>query len=274
MQTYVNMEIIVLDDASNTNIRQKIGCLTSEKPIIWMRSDSPSGVSGARNKLIRASTSDLLFFLDDDAYFEHEFCVERAVDCFRTMPTVGIVAFKITLKEQQSNDLQVPFSRRIRKNCPGLSEKQVRASYYVGAAHAIRGQVFESGGLYQENLVYGHEELDLSYTAIQRGFEIIYTPAVTVTHMPEKSVIQGSELFYNTRNRIWIAYKHLPQRFLINNIVGWLVYYGIIALKHRQFTTYLRAIIAGIIGLPKLIRRPLNAKAIHYLKCNFGRLWY
>lgn len=274
IQRYSNMEVIVLDDASDTDIKRQMGVWAATPRIEWLRSHEPSGVAGARNKLIKAAGGEVLVFLDDDAYFEHEHCVERAVDCFDASPRTGIVAFRITLREPDSVGLQVPFSRRRRRKDPGLTERRGSASYFVGAAHAISREVFDSSGLYQDNLVYGHEELDLSYAAIQQGFEIVYTPDVAVSHAPARSVIQGGELFYNTRNRIWVAYKHLPRRYVMSYVTMWMAYYGLTALRHGRFLTYFRGVIAGLTGLSRLTRRPLDAKAVSYLKSNFGRLWY
>lgn len=278
-QTYENIEVVVLDDASDTEICKALQGRFSDQRLRWMRSETPSGVAGARNKLIQRAQGEILIFLDDDAFFEDQECIERAVSYFGENPEVGIIAFQIILRGRDEGKLQVPFSRRARKKDPRLTDRHGSASYYVGAAHAVRKQVFDRCGLYQHNLVYGHEELDLSYAAIQRGFRILYVPDVVVSHVPRQSVIgerrrSNNELFYNARNRIWIGYKHLPWPYFLSYIIAWSAYYGARSLKERNVLAYIRGVTAGLGGLSRQVREPLRGNSLSYVKSNFGRLWY
>ena len=184
-QTFKDIEVLVLDDASDIDIAGELSGRFQGCPIKWMRSPEPSGVTGARNKLIKAANSPILIFMDDDAYFEDARCIERAVNYLGDDPKTGIVAFKITLRGEDEGELQVPFTRRSRRNDPSVIDECKKVSYFVGAAHAIRKDVFDRCGLYQDDLVYGHEELDLSYSAIQEGFQIIYATDIPVSHAPQ-----------------------------------------------------------------------------------------
>ena len=182
------------------------------------------------------------------------------------------------LRGQDEGYLQVPFSRRVRKTNPGLTEGTGQAAYYVGAAHAIRKRVFEKCGLYQQDLVYGHEELDLAYDAIKKGFQILYLPEVVVLHEPGRSVIDGRmnqrEIWYNIRNRIWLAYKHLPWLYFVSYVTLWTLFYGIRSLRDRCVLAFLRGVNAGVRGLLRQQRDPLKGTALAYVKRHFGRLWY
>ena len=151
----------------------------------------------------------MLVFLDDDAWFEAEDCIETIVASFAGDSELGILAFKVVLRGYDEGQMQVPFSRRARLRHPGLTERRGQTTYYVGAGHAISSRVFEKCGLYQQDLVYGHEELDLAYDAVKKGFRILYVPEVVVSHEPGRSVIDGRmgqrEVYYSVWNRIWVG---------------------------------------------------------------------
>ena len=69
----INPRVVVLDDASEINIKKELAYKFSKFPIKWLRSNTPSGVAGARNKLVENSSGSIMVFLDDDAYFSDEY---------------------------------------------------------------------------------------------------------------------------------------------------------------------------------------------------------
>lgn len=116
---------------------------------------------------------------------------------------------------------------------------------------------------------------------IQAGINILYTPLITVHHYPEASVVENDpgkrtniELQLHVRNRIWLAYKHIPFPYLPVYLLAWASYWGVQAVKNRQMRAFLRGVRSGIQGLKELPRTPLDRQAIAYLKDNWGRLWY
>ncbi|MEC8750128.1 MAG: glycosyltransferase, partial [Chloroflexota bacterium] len=50
----IKANIVVLDDSSEINIREQLEDKFKGQPIKWLRSSKPSGVAGARNKLVEA----------------------------------------------------------------------------------------------------------------------------------------------------------------------------------------------------------------------------
>lgn len=68
-QTYPNLEIVVVDDASTDETRDVVAGLNNQA-IRYIRHDSSKGGSGARNTGIRAATGKYVAFLDDDDEWE------------------------------------------------------------------------------------------------------------------------------------------------------------------------------------------------------------
>lgn len=70
-QTYSNLEIIVVDDASRDDTKKVVAGM-SDARIRYIRHESNRGGSGARNTGIRAATGEYIAFLDDDDEWEPE----------------------------------------------------------------------------------------------------------------------------------------------------------------------------------------------------------
>jgi len=78
-QTYPQLEIIVVDDASQDNTREIVGSI-NDRRIRYIFHDSNRGGSAARNTGIKAATGEYIAFLDDDdEWVENK--IERQLQC-------------------------------------------------------------------------------------------------------------------------------------------------------------------------------------------------
>lgn len=68
-QTYSNLEILVIDDASPDDTQEVVSGM-SDARIRYIRHETNRGGSGARNTGIRAATGEYIAFLDDDDEWE------------------------------------------------------------------------------------------------------------------------------------------------------------------------------------------------------------
>ena len=281
-EDYPKLEVLVLDDCSQkSNICGRIVGEINDPRVKCFRSERQLGVAGGRNFLMKRARGEIFIVVDDDAVFADKNTIRSTVAHFLEAPDVSVLAFKIVNHEGTNQDLRIPFSRRSRKKWPKLHEETGLVSYYLGGAYALRREVIERCGLYQEDLLFGEEELDLSYRVIQAGLKILYTPFIVVHHYPESPVVGNdpgkhtvTELKFRVRNRIWVAYKYLPFPYLPVHLLIYLSHYGILAAKNLQMGAFVHGIWEGIKSLGRLPRTPLNKQAVAYLKENFGRLWY
>jgi GT2 family glycosyltransferase len=277
-QSHPPLEVVVLDDASDEPVIDHLRDLEDDPKLKWLVTQKPSGVAGARNILVGHAAGDILVFLDDDAWLDTPDALQRVFELFSSNEQLGIVAFKIQGVDEADHLLQVPFRRSTVQQRPSVVDDPGLVSYYVGAAHAIHRDVFEKCGNYPSNFFYGHEELDLSFRAIDLNFEIRYEPLVTARHEELSSVITGvlpgrNELYFNVRNRIWVAYSNLPMRFGLVYTLMWMLFYLWVSLKAFIPHIWLRAVVAGVFGLKNQKRKTVNENTIKYLKRNHGRLW-
>ncbi|QIA26701.1 glycosyltransferase [Thermaerobacter sp. PB12/4term] len=280
-QTYDDMEVIVLDDASD-DIHAYSAVVRAYSGVRLIRSEFPCGVAKGRNRLVAKALGDVLCFIDDDAYFETSTAISWLVDVFARDTRVGIVACKIVDHQGGVTDALVPIPRFARWKNPRLIEEPRYVAYYLGGCHVILREVFERCGRYCDALVFGEEELDLSYRAISVGYRIYYEPRVVVHHEPEPSVLapnsghhgRDAELYYHIRNRFYLAFRYLPVIYIPSYLFLWTGKYALDAVKLGRVAPVVKGIMDGIKTLKGLKREVLPPHAVDYMRRNFGRLWY
>ncbi len=280
-QDYLDLEIVVLDDASDqVDLCPALMTHFNDARLRCLRSDMQLGVAGARNRLIAEATGDILCFIDDDAYFDNPTAIARFVDVFCSDQKIGIVACKVLDHRSGYEDLLVPFPKHWRSRMPGITEQAQYVSYYLGGCHAIRREVIECCGVYAEDLMFGEEELDLSYRVINAGYYVYYEPAIVVHHHPQASVIAANgkghskELYYHVRNRLYLAYRYLPIKYIPSYLIIWLIRYFIDSVRGNALGAFFAGLRDGILQLRKYRRDPISTKAQTYLRQHYGRLWY
>lgn len=274
----IKANIVVLDDASRIDIREELEIKFKDQPIKWIRSDKPSGVAGARNKLVEGSEGSLMVFLDDDAYFTKEDSLEKILNKFSSSKEIAGMAFKIILRQDQDG-LQIPFSKLKRFLNNDIQNHESEVSYYIGAGHVLLRETFLNVGGYDTELFYGLEELDISSEIIKENKKIIYYPQVEIVHEPKKSVVDKKnklkdEAYYSIRNRIWVSFKHLPFVYLITSLAIWSTFYLFKSIFKFQLRKFFIATFEGFGKLNTKKRNPFKSKALKYLRRNNGRLWY
>lgn len=282
-QKYREISILILDDGSteSPSVQAIVSAQIQDDRINCFRSDVPLGVAGGRNFLMRQSSSDLFCFLDDDATFHDLDSVNRILQLFDRTPKAGILSFKVTHHHNDGHTFDSgPFSRYWLKRNPDLIHRESAASYYIGTCHAMRKSVVERCGYYSEDFFFGEEELDLSYRAVQQGFQILYSPSVCVHHYPGRSAVDRdlhggkTELYYHVRNRLILAYQYLPVVYVPVYWAIWTLRLGLDSLRLGFLHQFIKGFISGMRNLKKCKRTPLDSKAIAYLKQHYGRIWY
>jgi GT2 family glycosyltransferase len=271
------IEVVVLDDASSDPGATANACVAAgDERVRSVRSEAQLGVAGARNRLLEEARAPLAVFIDDDAVFADAGCLGRMADCLDAHPQVGIVAVRVVEHRPGGEVLLVPFSKRVRRADPSITNREQPVSYFVGTAHAFRREAIQRLGGYPGDLVYGEEESFLAYRAVAAGVGIRYLPSVTVHHHPAPSVVGhgGREMYYHVRNRWWLAWGFLPLPYLLTFWAVWSGFLALQAVRQRALGAYLRGMAAGVAGLARRRRTPLSREAVAYQCAHHGRLWY
>ena len=279
LQDYSSFEVLILEDSDDPKEYEHLIESFSDPRLRLIHSLKPLGVSGSRNKLMEYAKGDILFFIDDDAFLDKNNTLSLVIEIFMSRPEVGILAFKVKNHGYVEREYNVPFSSRALKQEPQLIEQNRYVGYFLGTAHAIRKEVIEECGVYNNELFFGEEELDLSYCVISQGWKIYYDPRILVHHVPQPSVLDNEnkkrgELYHHVKNRFYLAFRYLPAFYIPSYLGLWIFRYFVDSVKAKAIREYSAGLIKGVCWCCKIRREPLKPESVKYLKENFGRLWY
>ena len=280
-QDYANLEIVVLDDASDSvDVCSALRKEFDDPRIRCFRNETWSGIAAVRARMMELGAGEIYCSVDDDGAFAHASCLSRIVEAFRREPRLGLLAGKIKDYRDQKERLLLPFGKAALRADPSLPEGRHKVSYFLAGCYAVRADVAAESGGYRPEMKYGEEELDLSYRIIAAGYDIVYEPEVVAYHWPEPSAIKSdrqggrSELYYQVKNRFLLLYSYIPAQYIPTYVTIWLCRYFYTSLKRGVLGDYLAGLRDGLLELPGRRRKALSGKALSYLRENHGRLWY
>lgn len=192
-QTYVNFEVIVVDNASSDGTADFV---RERFPQAQMVSSPHNGGYGAGNNLGAAHASgEILVFLNPDTVPEPDW-LEQLIGAMRRHAR-RFATSRITLQSnrQRLNSggnlihfLGLSFCRGL--NSPRSCFDQVElVSGASGAACAISHDLFERIGGFDRTFFLYHDDVDLSARALLAGEPCLYVPEATVAHDYSLSVL-------------------------------------------------------------------------------------
>ena len=265
-------EIIVINNGSTDGTEEILKKLRKQYEFKIYNLTKNLGVAGGRNFGVKVSSGDILTFLDDDAIFGISNPIDIMEHYFSNEPNLGILAFRIkNFYTKKVNTAEFPSFSLLGKR--KKENEEFYTSYYIGAGHAIKREVFTKCGLYPEYFFYAGEELYLSFKAINKGFTIKYTPKILIYHKisPFGRVSTSRKWFYTLRNKLIINYKFLPVKYRIINNFSWFIKAFIYTKSPRIIWQAYKDFLKF-----KKLEKPekLSLYALEYLKRHEGRLFH
>ncbi len=223
---------------------------------------------------ISLSTGEILISIDDDAVLTTPDAARRVVNFFEKNPDVGILAFKI-IDHATSQVLRYYFPTRNKKRNP---DEDFETSWFIGAGHAVRREVYDAVGGYRDYSPYGCEEQDLSWKALDQGFRIWYFPQAVVLHKPSPKGRTSDQTKLRAgvlKNRIKVSYMNLPAPYFITHFLIWSFAY---LVRFSRFD--IRCVLLGW----RLVRSeaaswgrercPIKSSTVKKIKALHGQIWY
>lgn len=235
----VSIEIIVVDDAANDRIERMI---RGEFPgIRYYRLGNSRGPAFQRNRGIELATTEIVFPVDDDSLFVSRNTVEQTLNEF-DHPRVGAVGIPYVNINQDSRVLQA---------APHDGAIHVTHSF-VGAAHAVRRDVFLQVGGFREHFFYMGEESDLCLRMLSAGYVTRLGNADPIHHVesPHRNMSRAS--FSGRRNDVRFAWHNVPLPEFPFHLAGTTLN----GLKAAFTQGYFRSMVSGTAaGYADLFRR-------------------
>lgn len=176
------------------------------------------GVAGGRNVGLDAATGDVVLFLDDDGWFTDPGLADHVSARFAADPCLAVLAFHVVDPSGGPGvRWHVP---RLRAGDP---ERSSLVTTFVGAGFAARRSAWlEAGGL-PSDFFFAHEETDLAWQLIQRGYTLEYDAAAKMCHPPVSNARHEIWYRYDGRNRVLLARRNLPWPIAFVYLLDWLL---------------------------------------------------
>ena len=211
--TYSNVEIIVVDNASAKN---PVPAWISQYPTVkFIRSEVNLGFAGGNNLGINAATGEYLFLVNNDTEFTYNL-IETLAETLDKNPNVGMVSPKICYFDKP-NMLQyagyTPMDYfTARNSCIGQFETDKaqydnvtgETGFAHGAAMMVKREATDKAGLMAENFFLYYEEMDWCDHIKHAGYEVWVNMQALIFHKESISVGKKSALkeYFMNRNRI------------------------------------------------------------------------
>jgi len=217
--TYKNIEVIVVDNASNEDpTRDFLAVYPSAKVI---RNSANLGFSGGNNAGIAVAGGDFLFIVNNDTEFTPGL-LEGLLEIFRTYPDAGMASpkfhyfFAKGTIEYAGYAPVSPFTGRngmigCREADKGQYDQVSQTNYVHGGAMMIPRHVVEEVGRMPELYFLYYEEFDWSEQVKRSGYKIYYQPKSLIYHKESMTTGKSSPLktYYLTRNRILFMRRNM-----------------------------------------------------------------
>lgn len=177
----------------------------------------------ARNIGYERASGEILVTTDDDAVYENEDATDVIVSKFREHEHVGILAFQS--RNYYSDEI-------LRKEIPDPPDfetpptEEYRTTSFIGVGTAIRRSALEATDGFPDDFEYGFEEMDLSIQVLDAGYDILYVPSVVVRHKKSPTARRPDHVVLEllVGNRIRLAVRNLPWRYVIVSALVWSAY--------------------------------------------------
>ncbi|MTI80585.1 MAG: glycosyltransferase family 2 protein [Firmicutes bacterium] len=247
-QTYLNYEVIVLDNASTDSTMEVI--VTNFPWVKIINSNENLGFAGGVNLAYECSKGEYIALLNPDAKADNDWLrnLSHTMDKERTC---GICASLILQWGTEIIDTAGDGCTRAGKGFKiGNNElakrysetKEVFAA--CGGAALYRRSMIEEIGFFDEDFFLLHEDSDLSFRARLAGWKCIYVPNAVVEHKVSASIGYKTSIavYHAVKNTDMVWLKNLPITLMLITLpekalsdLALFIYVGIVHGKIKEY---------------------------------------
>jgi GT2 family glycosyltransferase len=216
-QDYTDFEVFAVDNASTDGTPEWIA---ERFPAVRLiRNERNLGFAGAANVGLHAAKGSVLVLFNQDATAEAKW-LRALVEGFSVSPGSGVAGCKILNMEDQTIQhaggyLTMPRALPAQLSSGSIDTNEdgqpVDVEFVTGTAFAIRRELFEAIGGFDEDFFFYFEDVDYCYRARSAGFRVIYVPDAIVRHFGKASLGAGSVDYFARfhTSRLQFVMKHL-----------------------------------------------------------------
>ncbi|MBF0204889.1 MAG: glycosyltransferase family 2 protein [Desulfamplus sp.] len=227
-----DIEIIGVDNDSRDDTPQ---FLTSQSDwILSLLLKENIGIEGL-NRGFEIARGKYILVLDDDSHPLNINTIDFLIESFDRDENLGVIACRI------ESENGTPFQTW---HIPDINtDKLCESLAFVGCGFAIRRELFQKIGWFSEKYFLYQNEIDAAIKIRKIGYKIYYDPRCTVVHRNSPAGrASWRQVFYPTRNTIWLLREYAPFPVSVYYIFSRLCFGGLRALQSGEYQWYLRAI--------------------------------
>jgi GT2 family glycosyltransferase len=175
------------------------------------------GVAAGRNAGVAECTGDVVLFLDDDGWYPDPGLAAHITARFAADPALAVLSMHVVDPDGGPGARwHVP---RLRAGDPDRSSV---VTTFLGGACAIRRSAYlEAGGL-PGLFFYGHEETDLAWRLMDRGYRLEYDATARMCHHALPNARHATFRRQDGRNRVLLARRNLPWPLAVLYLADWI----------------------------------------------------
>ena len=266
-QNYAGRQVIVVDNASTDG---SLELLARDHPDVRVLAlPSNQGFTGACNAGIQTSHGELVALLNSDTEADEHWLAEL-VAAFERHPEAGLVASKMLLFDRRdtlhtAGDFYrldgVPGNRGVWQRDEGQFDREEYVFSACGGSAAYRRSMLDEIGLLDDDFFFSCEDVDLAWRAQLAGWKCVWTPKAIVYHKLAATGGGPTASFHDGRNAIWVIAKNYPGSLWKHH---WrevvraqlrITREALNAWRGAAARARLRGQLAGLFGLPKMLRK-------------------
>jgi len=208
IQTYKNIEIVIVDNASEDGTHETL--LEKHPEIKVIMTHRNLGCVPARNIAMANCIGDIVFCLDDDATLDEK-CIEHMVGDHQENDDVAVVACNIVSPQQKETE------GGSQPNRVKHAGKRGNVAIFLGTGFGIKREALNAVGYFPDYFRQGEENY-LSMRVLDAGYKIFFDPRAVVYHYwdyNEKGRSSRQILYLNFRHELENIKRLLPLKHAI-----------------------------------------------------------
>ncbi len=173
-QSYGNFEIIVLDEYSNDGTEQIIKNMSDVYKNIRLVQRDKKGLAYGRNSGVKEAKGEIIAFIDDDEVADPDWLKRGAESLDKNNASIVLGA------------VYLPDGRLFKPLDPNNLVTTTANIFYIK-------KLIEDVGMFDEQFVYGSEDLDLGMRAIEAGYKCVICKDA-ITYHPDRMETPMSQI--------------------------------------------------------------------------------
>ncbi len=249
------IEIIAIDNASVDGTAQFLLSQSHWIKTICLKDNL--GIEGL-NIGFEKTSGDYILVLDDDSHPLDKKTINIIIESLDNYEDAGVIACRI-----ESTDGSPARTWHLPKK-----DRFGESPAFVGCGFAIRRELFKEIGWFPGHFFLYQNEIDAAIKIVKAGYRIYYEPRCRIVHRNSPGGrASWRQVFYPTRNTVWLLRKYAPFPVSIYYITSRFCFGFFRAVQSGEYLWFLRAVRQSLYGTIK--KEPLSP----VLSRRFLMLW-